>query len=205
VLGLRERKKQRTRATLIDVAVELCLEQGYANTTVDQIAARADVSPRTFSRYFATKDAVFLALLEELIEEVGAELDRIPPEVPPLAAMWRAHVEPLRRAEPGAAGGLSDERIGRMLQVINSTSELKLIAAEMHPETIENALSRRMGVPPDDRRLKLVIAVWSAIIVTGCGDLVSGRDGLDLGSQLMEQHITAAYLEFTELTSSLRR
>ena len=57
--GLRERKKQRTRATLISAAVKLCLEQGYEHTTVDQIAAAAEVSPRTFSRYFATKDAVY--------------------------------------------------------------------------------------------------------------------------------------------------
>lgn len=67
-LGLRERKKQRTRATLINAAVQLCLEQGYEKTTVDQIAAAADVSSRTFSRYFATKDAVYLALLDALIQ-----------------------------------------------------------------------------------------------------------------------------------------
>ena len=44
-LGLRERKKQRTRATLIDAAVGLCERQGFEHTTVDQIAAIADVSP----------------------------------------------------------------------------------------------------------------------------------------------------------------
>ena len=49
VLGLRERKKLRTRATLIDAAV-VCNRQGFERTTVDQIAAIADVSPRTFSR-----------------------------------------------------------------------------------------------------------------------------------------------------------
>ena len=58
--GLRERKKQRTRAMLVDAAVTLCIENGYDNTTVEQIAAAADVSPRTFSRYFPTKDSVMI-------------------------------------------------------------------------------------------------------------------------------------------------
>ena len=65
MLGLRERKKRRTRATLIDSAVVLCDRQGFDGTTVDQIAASADVSPRTFSRYFNTKDAIALALIDE--------------------------------------------------------------------------------------------------------------------------------------------
>ena len=92
--GLRERKKQRTRATLIDAAVELCLEQGYEHTTVDQIAAIAEVSPRTFSRYFATKDAVYLTLLEDLVNAVAVELDAIPLEVPPSARRSRMPTSP---------------------------------------------------------------------------------------------------------------
>ncbi|GAA4383088.1 TetR/AcrR family transcriptional regulator [Tsukamurella soli] len=69
-LGLRERKKLRTRVTLRKVAYELFREQGYDETTVAQIAAAAEVSPATFFRYFPTKealvveddyDAVFLA------------------------------------------------------------------------------------------------------------------------------------------------
>jgi len=42
-LGLRELKKQRTRATIVDVAARLCAQRGYENTTVDQIAAAADI------------------------------------------------------------------------------------------------------------------------------------------------------------------
>ncbi len=69
-LGLRERKKLQTRVTLRKVAFELFRTQGYDETTVAQIAAAAEVSPATFFRYFATKealvveddyDAVFLA------------------------------------------------------------------------------------------------------------------------------------------------
>jgi AcrR family transcriptional regulator len=48
--GLRERKKAYTRRMLIDTAVDLCLTQGYENTTVEQISDAVEVSSRTFSR-----------------------------------------------------------------------------------------------------------------------------------------------------------
>ncbi|KXO98744.1 hypothetical protein AXK60_12935 [Tsukamurella pseudospumae] len=59
-LGLRERKKLRTRVTLRRVAYELFREQGFEETTVAQIAEAAEVSQATFFRYFATKDALIL-------------------------------------------------------------------------------------------------------------------------------------------------
>lgn len=57
-MGLRERKRQDTRHRLLEAARRLFEEHGYDDTTVDMIAQQADVSPRTFHRYFATKDAV---------------------------------------------------------------------------------------------------------------------------------------------------
>ncbi|VDR39274.1 mycofactocin system transcriptional regulator [Tsukamurella paurometabola] len=59
-LGLRERKKLKTRLTLRRVAYDLFREQGFEATTVAQIAAAAEVSPATFFRYFATKEALIL-------------------------------------------------------------------------------------------------------------------------------------------------
>src|ERR1700733_7710084 len=91
-LGLRERKKQRTRATLIDAAVELCDRQGFERTTVDQIAAIADVSPRTFSRYFATKDAIAVALIDDATDLAAAELARQPSGIGHFEALRRAYV-----------------------------------------------------------------------------------------------------------------
>ena len=58
MISLRERKKARTRELLVEVAIELFLEQGFDATTVDQIAARAEISQRTYFRYFPTKEAV---------------------------------------------------------------------------------------------------------------------------------------------------
>lgn len=59
-LGLRARKKQATSTALQRSAIELFLERGYDETTVQDISDAAGVSQRTFFRYFATKDAVLL-------------------------------------------------------------------------------------------------------------------------------------------------
>jgi AcrR family transcriptional regulator len=58
--GLGERKKIRTRQTVRREAFRLIEENGYAATTVEQIAEAAEVSPSTFFRYFPTKESVLL-------------------------------------------------------------------------------------------------------------------------------------------------
>jgi AcrR family transcriptional regulator len=202
VPGLRERKKQRTRVTLIDAAVRLCLTQGYERTTVEQIAAAAEVSPRTFSRYFATKDAVVMTLLEDLVDAVAEELTRIPYSVPVLDALHRAHVTVLRAVSQGAIPGLTNERIVLMLRIINSTPALKAAATDFRPMATVSALAERMGTDVTDRKVWMVMSVWSAIIVTACGDLV-GHDGHVLGPDLMVSRIEGMFADFCALTAEL--
>jgi AcrR family transcriptional regulator len=58
--GLRERKKQKTKEAIQREAMRLFLEQGYDETTVEQIAEAAEISPSTFFNYFPTKEDVVL-------------------------------------------------------------------------------------------------------------------------------------------------
>src|SRR6478752_2799754 len=110
-IGLRERKKHRTRTTLIDAAIELCDRQGFEQTTVEQIAAVADVSPRTFSRYFATKDAVVLAFVDEVIEMVAIELESQPAEIGDIEALYRAHVQAFLKTKTAPPTQLTSDRL----------------------------------------------------------------------------------------------
>jgi AcrR family transcriptional regulator len=82
--GLRERKKIKTRAAIRREAFRLIDEQGYANTTVEQIAEAADVSSSTFFRYFPAKEAVLLS--DDYTEPVIDAFIAAPSELSPVAA-----------------------------------------------------------------------------------------------------------------------
>ena len=66
----RDRRRARTQQALRAAARRLFRDQGYANTTVEQIADAADVSPRTFFRYFAAKEDLLLPDLDELFDHI---------------------------------------------------------------------------------------------------------------------------------------
>src|SRR5436190_20548535 len=81
-LGLRERKKQRTRRLVMDITLRLFAEKGFDATTVEEICAEAEISPSTFFRYFRTKEAAAFPDEEERIAVVETALRERPPDEP---------------------------------------------------------------------------------------------------------------------------
>jgi AcrR family transcriptional regulator len=77
--ALRERKKERTRLALVEAAVSLFESSGYEGATIADIAAAADVAPRTFFAYFPTKEDVFFADTEARIALALSVIDERAP------------------------------------------------------------------------------------------------------------------------------
>lgn len=90
VISLRERKKASTRARLIEVAVELFVAKGFEATTVEEIAAACDVSPRTFFRYFATKEDLLFADPDERSSQLFEVIAAHPTNEPPIQTLRAA-------------------------------------------------------------------------------------------------------------------
>lgn len=87
---LRERKKQATRRRIADEALRLFVEDGYVATTTEQIAAAADVSPRTVFRYFPTKSDLVFHHEDTWMEIFGKEAARQLPGETGVARLRRA-------------------------------------------------------------------------------------------------------------------
>ena len=96
--SLRERKKARTRASIREHALRLFRERGYDATTVDQIAAAAEVSPSTFFRYFPTKEDVVLR--DDLDDRILEAFARQPASLTPVAAVRAAIREAVETFSP---------------------------------------------------------------------------------------------------------
>ncbi len=167
---MRERKKAKTRAAIQRHALRLFRDQGYTATTVDQIAAAAEISPSTFFRYFPTKEATVLydALDPMMVEAALAQ----PPELSLIGAL-RATLRDVYEALPEDAW--QDER-ERQLLVFNEP-ELRAPMLEQYGAGIDllaDLAARRAGRSATDFEVRnwagAVVGVVLAAFYTAGGD-----------------------------------
>jgi len=153
--GLREHKKQRTRAHIADVAARLFAEHGYERVSMAQIARIAEVSEQTVFNYFPTKARLLLDLDESLRANLKAAIvDRSPGTSVPVAigdiALSLATPDP-DTTEEELRGGL-----GVIAAKSPEVHRLVLEATEGYAESIASALIETERLDPAVARVRSV-------------------------------------------------
>jgi AcrR family transcriptional regulator len=148
--GLRERKKVRSREVIQDAALRLFAEQGYAATTVQQIADAADVSERTFFRYFPGK--AYTVLRDALDPDLAAAFVAQPADLSPTAAL-RAAVRAVYRDQPDEHPELAELR-QRLLVEVQELREISAARIQAGMELFARAAAERTGRRPHDPEVR---------------------------------------------------
>jgi AcrR family transcriptional regulator len=181
---LRERKRTRTRLMIQSEALRLFDEKGYAQTTVEEIADAAAISPRTFFRYFPSKEDV---VIWDEYDPLALELLASRPEKEPVAETFRAVLRETLR-------GLHQRDPARLLARVRlalTVPELRARFLDEQTQGIEELASefaRRRAAPPAELTLRVTAAALLAAVSVAL-DLWQRGDGRSDLVALLDQAI----------------
>jgi AcrR family transcriptional regulator len=148
--GLRERKKQKTRWAIQEHALRLFAQHGYDETTVEQIAAAAEISPSTFFRYFKSKED--LIIQDQYDEVIFEAIKAAPPELAPIPAIRHAFRAALGHVAPGVVReSLQRGRLALDHPVVRSKTLESILTTS---RALAAALAVRLDRPPEDLRVR---------------------------------------------------
>ncbi|MEI6439711.1 MAG: TetR/AcrR family transcriptional regulator [Alphaproteobacteria bacterium] len=142
-LPLRERKKIETRRRIAEVANSMFREQGFAGTTLDQIADQSNIHKITVLRYFPTKEAIAFAAQDDIYLSFKEELNA---RLGPVLDTWRGHI--FRNA---LAATHRQELILRNAFVVSDPALLsyQLRLDARYQRTLARAFAEEAGVDPE--------------------------------------------------------
>lgn len=160
-VGLRERKKRERRRRIEDAAIELFERQGFDATTIEQIAAAADIAPRTFFSYFPTKDDLVLADYTDRLDRIIAEFARRPEAEP----AWDA----LSASFAAVAADYTTEvdRLASRFTIMATAPSVYARSLQLQAgweQTLSDHLAERLGASLDDPAPRLLAATAVAVM-----------------------------------------
>ncbi|TDO54152.1 TetR family transcriptional regulator [Kribbella sp. VKM Ac-2571] len=155
-MGLREVKRERTRRLIADKAFELFSDHGFGRTTVEQIAAAAEVGPSTLYRYFPTKEGLVLEFVDDCLADAVDWFHQQPAMDLPdgLRAVIERVLEQLER---------NPDRIRAVFELAEQTGSVSAHLNELiwrFRTDLADELVRRL--PADDPRRSEFVAALSA-------------------------------------------
>jgi TetR/AcrR family transcriptional regulator, regulator of mycofactocin system len=195
----RERRVQETRRCILQVARELFESNGFVETTVEQIAERADVAPRTFFRYFPTKESLLFAELDDVRRRMLDALEQRPADEDPLRSLsivLGELIEDIERRREDLSWGF------RMCEAnqVDGVYERSMIKEQTHSR-MAAFLAGRLGVDvdTDPRPLAWTMAamgVFSSAMRVGAISETREGDGPTAG---VERSVADAVARFDDL------
>ncbi|MEU4619035.1 helix-turn-helix domain-containing protein [Actinoplanes sp. NPDC023801] len=188
--GRREIKRRQTRLALITAALRLADERGVDRVTVDEISAAAEVSPRTFFNYFATKEH---ALVGDPLEDCPAPVLK---DLPLLEALLDALAPAFEQIEHDRDLWLLRMRV---IAANQQLIPLLIAAAASAEQRLAQAIAEQTGLAPDHVRPQVMAAVVNAAVRVAvvrwaeCGD-----------SRPLTEHVREAFHHLKEVDDRRR-
>lgn len=157
--GLRERKKQQTRALIVRVAIDLFDRQGFSATTIPEIAEAADVSPRTVSSYYPAKEDLVFAGTVATFDRLEARLDERRDGETTAEALraWIANEAPAWE---------SDAQLDAQRRIISGSEHLTAYSKRFiarGEELVAQSIAKDLGGHPNDLEARMASAATLAL------------------------------------------
>lgn len=159
--GLRERKKRQTREAIVGAAMSLFDERGYDATTITDIAAAADIAPRTFFSYFPSKEAVVFHDFEEILARFAERLRNRPASESAFDALRAWIIGWIGESGRADEGERARRELVRSTPALRSHERSNLARLE---GVLAEGVAADLGVAPDSLRPHLVSAAAVAAL-----------------------------------------
>jgi AcrR family transcriptional regulator len=173
--SLRERRRLRMRRTIQAQALRLFAEKGFQATTIEDISAAAEMSPRTFFRYFPTKEEV--VFWSEYPPTLAGFVAARPDDEPALEALHHGIVDGL------AAIWDQDEERERMLERLRLAFRTPALHPRMRQQQahwateLAEILADRLGERPDNLEVRIIAAAVAAAVWVAAEEWQAQDDG----------------------------
>ncbi|MEQ8178521.1 MAG: helix-turn-helix domain-containing protein [Amphiplicatus sp.] len=175
--GLRERKRRQTLQRITDAGVSLFIKNGYEATTLDEIAAAAGISRRTFFYYFKSKDEILLSLQSAVGDMLVDALRDAPEDKRPLEAVRDAVIKVCALIPEGDM--IVIDRLMRSSEAVQARKQASYIQQE---KALFAALRERCPAPERETGLRLV-----AMLAIGAMRLSSDAFSREGGKRAIEE------------------
>lgn len=152
--GLRARKRRETMERITEAGIRLFLDRGYEATTLDDIAAAAAISRRSFFNYFSSKDDILISLQSGMGTMIADAIRKAPPDKQPIEAVRDAVVEICAAIPPDDM--LAIDRLMRSSETVQARKQASYVE---HERTLLAALRERWPEPERETALKLVAMI----------------------------------------------